>query len=78
NERDGTVVLSREAGVHEQLDGAVRTVNPFDVADQAAALVEALDMTPDARASQAAELRRRAGARRPADWLADQLAAIGE
>ncbi|MDG2026407.1 MAG: hypothetical protein P8J50_04805 [Acidimicrobiales bacterium] len=48
------------------------------VADQAAALVEALDMTPDARASQAAELRRRAGARRPADWLADQLAAIGE
>lgn len=77
NERDGTVVLSREAGVHDQLEGTVRSVNPFDVADQALALAEALDLGPVERAEQAAELRRRAEARTPADWLADQLAAAG-
>ena len=77
NERDGTVVLSREAGVHDVLDGAVRSVNPFDIDDQALALAEALDMEPATRRRSAAELRRRAEARGPADWLADQLAAVG-
>ena len=76
NERDGTVVLSREAGVHDVLAGAVRSVNPFDVEDQAAALAEALDMAPATRKGFADELRRRAEARGPADWLADQLAAV--
>ncbi|MDW3220690.1 MAG: trehalose-6-phosphate synthase [Acidimicrobiales bacterium] len=75
NERDGTVVLSREAGVHDQLDGAVRTVNPFDIADQAAALADALDLDASTRAARATELLRRAEARTPADWLAEQLAA---
>lgn len=77
NEVDGTVVLSREAGVHDQLAGAVRSVNPFDIADQAAALAEALDLDAATRAARAAELRRRAQARTPADWLGDQLAAAG-
>lgn len=77
NERDGTVVLSREAGVHDVLDGAVRSVNPFDIDDQAHALAEALDMAATTRRQLAAELRRRAEARGPADWLADQLAAVG-
>jgi trehalose 6-phosphate synthase len=76
NERDGTVVLSREAGVHDVLDGAVRSVNPFDVDDQARALAEALDMEAETRRGLAAELRTRAEARGPADWLDDQLAAV--
>lgn len=76
NERNGTVVLSREAGIHDGLVGAVRSINPFDVADQAAALAEALDRSPEDRAAAAAELRRRAGARTPADWFADQLAQV--
>lgn len=76
NERDGTVVLSREAGVHDVLDGAVRSVNPFDVDDQARALAEALDMEAETRRRLAAELRTRAEARGPADWLDDQLAAV--
>jgi trehalose 6-phosphate synthase len=75
NERDGTVVLSREAGVQDQLVGAARLVNPFDIVDQAAALAEALDLDASSRAAQATELRRRAEARTPSDWLADQLAA---
>ncbi len=77
NERDGTVVLSREAGVHDVLAGTVRSVNPYDIADQADALAEALDMDASTRTRTATELRRRAEARGPADWLADQLAAVG-
>ncbi len=77
NERAGTVVLSREAGVHDQLVGAARSVNPFDIADQATALAEALDLDTATRTAQAQELRRRAEARTPSDWLREQLAAVG-
>ncbi|MEZ5168162.1 MAG: trehalose-6-phosphate synthase [Acidimicrobiales bacterium] len=73
NERDGTVVLSREAGIHDLLDGAARSVNPFDIDDQARALAEALDLDAATRTARAAELRRRAESRTAADWLADQL-----
>lgn len=76
NERDGTVIVSREAGVHDALVGAARSVNPYDVDDQARALAEALDLDAATRAERAAELRRRAEARSPRDWLDDQLAAV--
>ena len=75
NERDGLVLLSPEAGAWAELEGAVRRVHPYDVSGTADALAAALDATPDERASEAAELRRRAGLRTPADWLDDQLAA---
>lgn len=76
NERDGTLVLSREAGIHDELEGACLSVNPYDIAEQAAALAAALDRSPAERAVHAAELRRRALARTPRDWLADQLEAV--
>jgi trehalose 6-phosphate synthase len=76
NERNGTVVLSREAGIHDELEGSVISVNPYDIADQAGALGEALDLSATERRTRAAEIRRRAEARTPADWLADQLAAL--
>jgi trehalose 6-phosphate synthase len=44
NERGGVVVLSENAGAHEELAEWVVTVNPFDVAEQADALHEALTM----------------------------------
>ena len=68
-------MLSREAGIHDQLEGACFSVNPYDIAEQAAALAAALDRTPTERAAAAAELRERSLARTPRDWLADQLAA---
>jgi trehalose 6-phosphate synthase len=78
NQRDGTVVLSTEAGVWDELgDAGVVSVNPFDVAATADALLAALSMAPDDRSARAASLRAVAGARSPADWLADQLAAAG-
>ena len=75
NERDGTLVLSREAGIHDELEGACLSVNPYDIVEQAEALGAALDRSADDRRVAAAELRRRALARTPRDWFADQLAA---
>ncbi len=75
NERDAVLLLSPEAGVWDQLAGAARAVHPYDVSGTADALVEALVATPEQRAAEAGEIRRRAEARTPEDWLADQLAA---
>jgi len=77
NERDVVVCLSTEAGVWDELSDAVVQVQPFDVAGTADALAKALGMHAGERRSRAAMLRRLAVARRPADWLADQLAAAG-
>ena len=43
NERDGVLILSENAGAHEELAPWALTVNPFDVAGQADAIHEALD-----------------------------------
>jgi trehalose 6-phosphate synthase len=75
NRRDGSVVLSTEAGAWEELgDAGAIGVNPFDVAATADALLTALRLPSDERARRAASLRAVAGARSPADWLAEQLA----
>jgi len=78
NERDGTLILSREAGIHDELEGAVISVNPYDIDEQARALATALDRTPAQRTVAARELRSRALSRSPADWFADQIAAVDQ
>jgi trehalose 6-phosphate synthase len=55
NERDGVLVLSENAGAHEELGEWALTVNPIDVSGQADALYAALTLEP-------AERRRRADA----------------
>ena len=49
NARDGVLVLSENAGAHEELAEWALTVNPFDVWGQAEALHEALSMDPAER-----------------------------
>jgi trehalose 6-phosphate synthase len=49
NQRDGVVVLSENAGAHEELGDWVVSVNPFDVAGQAEALHEALELPQEER-----------------------------
>jgi trehalose 6-phosphate synthase len=49
NTRDGVLVLSENAGAHEELGEWALTVNPFDVWGQAQALHEALSMEPAER-----------------------------
>jgi trehalose 6-phosphate synthase len=77
NDRDGVLVLSREAGAFEELGSAAVAVNPFDVADTADGLARALAMPGPERARRAGELRALVERRPAADWLTDLLAAAG-
>ena len=77
NERDGVLLLSRESGAWAELGGAAVGLNPFDVGATAEALHTALSMDDADRKVLAGKVRAVAGARTPADWLADQLAAAG-
>jgi trehalose 6-phosphate synthase len=49
NGRDGVLILSENAGAHDELGEWALTVNPFDVAGQADALHEALTMAAGER-----------------------------
>ena len=49
NERDGVLILSENAGVHEELSPWALSVNPFDVAGQADALHRALTLPAEER-----------------------------
>ena len=57
NERDGALVLSENAGAHEELGEWAITVNPFDVSGQADALYEALTLEPAERRRRAEAIR---------------------
>jgi trehalose 6-phosphate synthase len=49
NQKDGVIVLSENAGAHEELRGTVLSINPFDVEATAAAMYTALTMAPEDR-----------------------------
>jgi trehalose 6-phosphate synthase len=76
NERDGQLVVSREAGVWDQVGHVAHGVNPYDIAEQARILAVALDSSPEDRARHARALRAVAEARTPEDWLNDQLEVV--
>jgi trehalose 6-phosphate synthase len=75
NTRNGVLALSREAGAFDQLAPGALEVNPFDVTGTATVLSQALALGRNERAARARILREAILARRPSDWLADQLAA---
>ncbi len=70
------LVLSREAGAHEELGEDAITVNPYDVMETARALHQALTMGPDDRADRTERLAASATALPPARWFLDQLNAL--
>jgi trehalose 6-phosphate synthase len=74
NERDGALVLSRQAGAWDELGQHAIGVNPFDVSGTAEALGKALDLAPAERAERAAGLRKAVLAASPLDWFDDQTA----
>jgi trehalose 6-phosphate synthase len=76
NVRDGVLVLSENAGAHEELGGWAVSVNPFDVAGQADALLRALTMGEDERARRANAIRDHVRANDVAAWLAALLADV--
>jgi trehalose 6-phosphate synthase len=70
------LVLSREAGAFEELGEDALVVNPYDVTGTAAALHEALSMSPEERAERGKRLAAAATALPPAQWFLDQLDAL--
>jgi trehalose 6-phosphate synthase len=73
NTRHGVVVLSENAGVSEELGQWTLTVNPFDVAAQAEAIHEALEMPADECRDRLAAIRAHVREHDLARWLASQL-----
>jgi trehalose 6-phosphate synthase len=76
NERDGVLVLSENAGSHEELGDWAVTVNPFDVAGQAEALHQALTMPADERRERLRAIRAWVREHDLAAWTAVQLASL--
>ena len=74
NERDGVLVLSENAGAHEELGEWALAVNPFDIAGQAEAIHAALEMPADERARAAEAIRDHVREHDLAAWVEAQLA----
>jgi trehalose 6-phosphate synthase len=76
SDRNCALVLSREAGAAAELSADALMINPFDVAETAAALHEALMMSEEERFARCRSLAAAAGAVPPSAWFASQLAAL--
>lgn len=77
NRRDGAMILSRNAGVFEELGSAAIPINPFDVGATTQAIERALSMPRADRRGQATRLRRLVTRTTPEAWARRQLAAAG-
>ena len=76
NERDGALVLSRQAGAHAELADWVIGVDPLDVDGQAEALARAIDMPRAERRSRLDAIRTRVRAHDLDAWVAQELAEL--
>jgi trehalose 6-phosphate synthase len=74
NTRDGVLLLSENAGAHEELAEWALTINPFDVQGQADALHEALSMDDGERRRRAEGLRGYVREHDVSAWLRGVLA----
>jgi len=74
NTRDGVVVLSVNAGAHEELGEWTVSIDPLDVEGQAAALEEALSLPRAERRSRLHSIREHVSKNDLAAWLEAQLA----
>ncbi len=72
NERDGVLVLSRNAGAAAELNPAF-LVNPFDADGTADAIEQALDLSDGERRARAFALKGLAPGVPPAEWLGRQI-----
>jgi trehalose 6-phosphate synthase len=76
NDRDGVLILSENAGSHEELGEWALTVNPFDISGQAEAIATALTMAAGERRRRASALRAHVREHDLAAWIEAQLADI--
>jgi trehalose 6-phosphate synthase len=78
NTRDGVLVLSENAGAHEELGPWAITVNPFDVAGQAEAIDEAIRMGEAERHERIEAIRAHVREHDIAAWIRAQLDDLAE
>jgi trehalose 6-phosphate synthase len=74
NDRDGVLILSENAGAHEELSEWALTVNPFDIAGQAEAIHAALEMPAEERARRGEAMRAHIREHDLFEWVDAQLA----
>ena len=73
NDRDGVLVLSRNAGAYEELADHVIGVDPLDVDDQADGLRRAIGLGHEDRRAAIEGIRSRVRAHDLAAWAAREL-----
>jgi trehalose 6-phosphate synthase len=73
NARDGVLILSENAGAHEELGPWALTVNPFDLEAQARAIEEAIQMSQEERHARIESIREQVRSHDVAGWLEAQL-----
>ena len=76
NDRDGVLVLSREAGAFAELEDWVIGVDPLDVDGQADALARAISMPQDERRHRLEGIRRQVREHDIEAWAARELAEL--
>jgi trehalose 6-phosphate synthase len=74
NARDGVLILSENAGSHEELGEWALTVNPFDIWGQADAIHQAITMPPEERRRRAQSICSHVVEHDLEEWIAAQLA----
>jgi trehalose 6-phosphate synthase len=73
NEKNGVIVLSENAGAHEELRGNVLSINPFDVEATASQLHTALTMPLEDRRAMNERARDVVRANDIARWISNQV-----
>jgi trehalose 6-phosphate synthase len=73
NERDGVLILSENAGAHEELGAWSLSVNPFDIEAQASAIHAAIEMPSAERRARGDAIREHVRAHDVGAWLEAQL-----
>jgi trehalose 6-phosphate synthase len=73
NEKNGVLVLSENAGAHEELGEHALSVNPYDVDAQADALHAALNMPRDERGRRSRAVREEVESNTIEDWVEAQI-----
>jgi trehalose 6-phosphate synthase len=76
NQRDGVLILSENAGAHEELGDWALSINPFDVAGQADAIARALEMPAGERHERIDSIRSWVREHDLAAWIELQLQAL--
>jgi trehalose 6-phosphate synthase len=76
NDRDGVLVLSENAGAHEELAAWALTVNPFDLDGQACAIHDALTMATAERRRRIEAIRAHVSEHDLGAWVVAQLADV--